>query len=284
MLKPRMSAVGKRVAPLPPRRSRRALLTHRAPPSGRTSDGERFGRAHRPAHNRQPDRRSSPALCPDCGRLTAVPLGPGPSLHVLRRKLPSFVRSLLRYYGPVRLLTRVHVQRTALHLPEPARTEVRARMRPPRFRTKDVSTCMGSPTAQGPSHTGLFLVWDDVAFSSAERDRHLGIRPVSQLNTQPMVSPVNASRQPSRAAAHHSGPGRPARPYPVEDFHLLSFASLSWRTLPWVMCGRLPVGKVCFDGDASWSGAAMCSACLRDTTIAGPNAIRGSGPIHKRAL
>jgi len=29
---------------------------------------------------------------------------------------------------------------------------------------------------------------------------------------------------------------------------------------------------------ASWSGAAMCSACLRDTMIAGPNAIRGSGP------
>jgi hypothetical protein len=46
-----------------------------------------------------------------------------------------------------------------------------------------------------------------------------------------MVSPVNASRQSSRTAAHHSGPGRLARPYPVVDFHLLSFASLSWRTL-----------------------------------------------------
>ena len=65
----------------------------------------------------------------------------------------------------------------------------------------------------------------DVAFSSAVRDRHLGIRPVSQLNTQPVVSPVNASRRPSRDAAHHSGPGRLAKPYPVEDLHLLSFAS-----------------------------------------------------------
>jgi hypothetical protein len=70
----------------------------------------------------------------------------------------------------------------------------------------------------------------DVAFSSTERDRHFGIRPVSQLNTQPVVSPVNASRRPSRDAAHHSGPGRLARPYPVEDLHLLSFASFSWRT------------------------------------------------------
>ena len=50
------------------------------------------------------------------------------------------------------------------------------------------------------------------------------------------------------------------------------------------MCGRPRFGKGCFDGDASWSGAAMCSACLRDTTIAGPNAIRGSGPNHKHAL
>ena len=55
-------------------------------------------------------------------------------------------------------------------------------------------------------------------------------KPVSQLNTQPMVSPVNASRQPSRTAAHHSGPERLASPYSVEDFHLLSFASLSWRS------------------------------------------------------
>ena len=71
----------------------------------------------------------------------------------------------------------------------------------------------------------------DVAFSSAERDQHLKLRPLSPLNTQPMVSPVNASRLPSRVAAHHSGPGRLAKPFPVEDLHLLSFASFAWRTL-----------------------------------------------------
>ena len=57
-------------------------------------------------------------------------------------------------------------------------------------------------------------------------DWHLGIRPVSRLNTQPMVSPVNASRRSSRDGAHHSGPERLAKPYSAEDFHLLSFASL----------------------------------------------------------
>jgi len=32
--------------------------------------------------------------------------------------------------------------------------------------------------------------------------------PFRQLNTWPVVSPVNASRRPSRDAAHHSGSGR----------------------------------------------------------------------------
>jgi hypothetical protein len=67
--------------------------------------------------------------------------------------------------------------------------------------------------------------WVDVAFSSTERDRHLEIRPVSQLNTWPVVSPVNASRYPSRDTVHHSGSRRLAIPYPVGDFHLLFFAS-----------------------------------------------------------
>ena len=103
-------------------------------------------------------------------------------------------------------------------------TRVRAWMRPPRFRAKKFSTCTRSPTARGSSHAS-HSPWDDVAFSSSEGDRHLGIRPVSQLNTWPVVSPVNASRRPSRDAAHHSGSGRMAGPYPVGDFHLLFFAS-----------------------------------------------------------
>src|SRR5215470_8778973 len=37
-----MVAVGTRIAPRPPRRSRRALLTHRAPPSGQTACDKRL--------------------------------------------------------------------------------------------------------------------------------------------------------------------------------------------------------------------------------------------------
>ena len=43
-----------------------------------------------------------------------------------------------------------------------------------------------------------------------------------------VVSAVNASPQPSRAAAHDSGPGRLARPYPAGDFHPLTWAVLCW--------------------------------------------------------
>jgi hypothetical protein len=39
-----------------------------------------------------------------------------------------------------------------------------------------------------------FCACDDVAFRPTERRQHLGIRPISQLNTWPVVSPVNASR------------------------------------------------------------------------------------------
>src|ERR1700738_2209735 len=56
-------------------RSRRALLTHRAPPSGQTSYDERFGVARRPTRSHYSDRRGISAQCPNRGRLTAVPLG-----------------------------------------------------------------------------------------------------------------------------------------------------------------------------------------------------------------
>ena len=65
---------------------------------------------------------------------------------------------------------------------------------------------MGSPTARGSS-SASHLRGEDVAFRPTERRQHLGIRPVSQLNTQPVVSPVNASSWPSRAALASLGAG-----------------------------------------------------------------------------
>src|SRR6266478_3091722 len=50
-----------------------------------------------------------------------------------------------------------------------------------------------------------------------------------QLSTWPMVSPMNASRRPSRDAAHHSGSGRMASPFPWGTFTSYSLPA-SWRT------------------------------------------------------
>src|SRR5262245_32686222 len=51
---------------------------------------------------------------------------------------------------------------------------------------------------------------------------------------------ANAPGSTSLAAStsHHSGPGRLARPYPAKDWHLLSFAGVTWRTLGSVRPGR----------------------------------------------
>src|SRR6266545_1721855 len=58
----------------PPHRSRRALLTRRAPSSGRTSAARGFETACSPADSRQSNRRGISAQCPNHGRLSAVPL------------------------------------------------------------------------------------------------------------------------------------------------------------------------------------------------------------------
>src|ERR1700730_18036389 len=173
--------------------------------------------SRRSAHGDESVRRGIPTQCPGRGRLAVVPLGRGPSLHGLRRGQAPFVRPLVGYYNPVRILIRVHVHRSAVAFMNRPGLPVRTRMRPPRFRAKNFSTCTRSPTARGSSHAS-HSPWDDVAFSSTEGDRHLGIRPVSQLDTWPVVSPVNASRRPSRDAAHHSGSGRLARPSPWWTF------------------------------------------------------------------
>src|SRR5215813_13807825 len=107
--------------------------------------------SRRSAHSDKPVRRGVPAQCPGRGRLATIPLGRGPSLHGLRRGQALFVRLLHRSYSLVRLLTRVHAHRSAVAFMSRSGVPLRTRVRSPSFRTKDVSTCMGSPTARGSS-------------------------------------------------------------------------------------------------------------------------------------
>src|SRR5216683_5908335 len=121
--------------------------------------------SRRLAHGDKPVRRGIPAQCPGRGRLTAVPLGRGPSLHGLRRGNALIVRPLHRYNSLVRLLIRVHAHRSAFAFMSRSGMPCRTRMRPPRFRAENFSTCTRSPTARGSSHASQYAM-GDVAFSS----------------------------------------------------------------------------------------------------------------------
>jgi hypothetical protein len=159
-------AVGTRISPRPPHRSRRALLTHRAPPSGQTSARTRFETGCAPAHSRHRIDVVSRLSVRTTAACRLFPSGEAlPSTTSAGSCLPLFGRFLgttassdfsSAYMLGVRLL--------------PSRAgpaQVRARVRPPRFRAKNFSTCTRSPTARGSSHAS-HSPWDDVAFSSTE--------------------------------------------------------------------------------------------------------------------
>ena len=109
-----------------------------------------------------------PAQCPGHASLLALPsIGRLPST-VSAADVTRHCSRLHRYYAAVRLL--MSSWRATLGGASPAGPQPPSRrrsdLRPPRFRTKDVATCMGSPTARGSS-SASHLRGEDIAFSSA---------------------------------------------------------------------------------------------------------------------
>src|SRR5260221_13912756 len=152
-----MVTVGTRITPRPPHGSRRALLTHRGPPSGRTS----VARGLKPHAFRRTAVNRIDVVTRLSVRTTAAcrlfPSGEAlPSTTSAGSCLPLFGRFLgtttssdfsSAYMLGVRLL--------------PSRAgpaQVRARVRPPRFRAKNFSTCTRSTTARGSSHASRYAM------------------------------------------------------------------------------------------------------------------------------
>ena len=145
-----MVAVGTRIAPRPLHRSRRALLTHRAPL------GSNVGGTHglEPHALRRTAANRVDVVTRLSVRTTAAcrlfPLGEAlPSTTSAGSCLPLFGRFLgtttSSDFSPAYMLgVRLLPSRAG-----PA--HVRARMRPPRFRAKNFSTCTRSSTARGSS-------------------------------------------------------------------------------------------------------------------------------------
>src|SRR6266571_2511239 len=158
--------------------------------------------------------RALPVLCPGRGLLARVPFGQAPSLHLLRGRLPSVVRGLRRYYGPVRLPVVVHHRRVSLDFPVRPRTpSVLGNHEFSRF-SREVFPHM--PWVSDRADLRRVLPWRRAGYSlpllltaSALRSTFL-----SRLNTRPARTPVNASR----TAAHDSGPAWAANPSPYDSF------------------------------------------------------------------
>ena len=90
-----------------------------------------------------------PAQSQEHARLNDVLLQLRPFLPGLRRKLPTLVRSVHRYYGTVRLLQHVHVRRSVYGLRGPAFAYSRRRVwRSPGSRACCFLACAGSQTTQ----------------------------------------------------------------------------------------------------------------------------------------
>jgi hypothetical protein len=162
--------------------------------------------------------RNCPAQCPVPAARTRMPFDQPPSLHLLRAALRrQFVRRLRRYYAAVRLPAAVHHRRTSLDFtmrPERRRWVTAGS---PGSRASCFHACLGSPTARdtnAPCHCGTLVV----AFPFPKQGRHSELSPFSRLNTQPTLSPVNASPRGLLPATHDSGPLWLARPLTYDSF------------------------------------------------------------------
>src|SRR3989475_1351292 len=154
----------------------------------------------------QRTRRVRPARCPGRVLLWQVPFGQTASLHLLRRRLPGFVRRLLRYYWSVRLPRAVRHRRTSLYFPtRPKATPALGELGISRFPSEVSAYVHGVSDRAGLWHTSRYrcIRWGLPLLLTASASRR---KELTRLNTRPARSPVNASTLPLRAAPHDSGP------------------------------------------------------------------------------
>ena len=138
-------------------------------------------------------------LCCSRGLIHRVSRSQNPSLHGLRQNVSlvhtlSVVRSLLHYYGFVRLpngLYRDYTFRLPLRWPVAKQPPLGS----PEFRIRDFNACTRSMTPENEFSAGHFARRNSIAFPITQRGRRsryffrssiLGLRfPLSTLNRQP---------------------------------------------------------------------------------------------------
>jgi hypothetical protein len=162
--------------------------------------------------------RPSPALSPGSAARARIPFDQPPSLHLLRAdRRRQFVRKLRRYYAAVRLPATVHHRRTSLDFTMRPKHHCLGGRRLSRFSRRLLPCMLGvsdlaghqCPSTMRDIGCGLPLT----PTGSASRTVS-----ISRLNTQPALSPVNASPSGLLHPTHDSGPLCLARPLTFETF------------------------------------------------------------------
>jgi hypothetical protein len=151
-------------------------------------------------------------------------LGPVPSLHELRRSRGRFVRSLLCYFGQVRLLPRPHRRLRPPAFPTTSRPRLAGTaMEISRFPCKRLLRMPGSTTTRG-RHVSCDIDTSRVAFCGTENISTPNLSYAAQylacaLPCERFTSALADTRASLRASAVRYS-------FTVTDFHRLPFAGL----------------------------------------------------------
>ena len=167
------------------------------------------------------------ALGPIRVALSQVPLGQAPSLQRLRPQFPRFVRRLLRYYEPVRLPLPVHHRRTSIDFPmRPATPSLAGRQGISQVLHEVLPCMLGVFDSAGSQPISRYR-WTRCCLPPIPKASAPQTSAISELNTQPARTPVNASPPTSRQAAHDSENKVVRYSFLVRDFHSLHLASFA---------------------------------------------------------
>ena len=162
--------------------------------------------------------RPCPAQCPGSAARPRIPFDQPPSLHLLRAdQRHQFVRKLRRYYAAVRLPAVVHHRRTPLDFTMRPRHHCRGDRRISRF-SRRLRPCMLGVSDLAGYQRSLPERYVDCCLPPASTGSASRTKPFSRLNTQPALSPVNASPGESLHPTHDSGPLRLASPLTYDSF------------------------------------------------------------------
>ena len=161
---------------------------------------------------------------PDRALQFRILLGPVPSLHELRRSRGRFVRSLLRYFGQVRLLPHTHRRLRPPAFPTTSRPRlVGTAMEISRFPCKRLLRMPGSTTTRG-RHVSCVIDTSRVAFCGTENIS----TPNLSYAAQYLACALPCERFTSALADTRASLGASAVRYSftVTDFHRLPLAGL----------------------------------------------------------